>query len=89
MAATAATRADAAHCAGLLARAAIASAHARLTARGEWALNEKGIVGRAGLADAAALLTALGSEPEELRRAVTAMRELLAPSFAGLPDAGA
>ena len=88
MAAAAAARADAGHCAGLLARAAIASAHARLAARGEWALNEKGIVGRAGLAEAGALLAALGSEPQELRRAVAAMRELLAPSFAGLPESG-
>jgi hypothetical protein len=38
---------------GLLARAVLATAHARLAERGVWALNEKGIVARAGLDDAA------------------------------------
>jgi len=49
LAETAEARDDATYCAGLLARATIAEAHARLAARGEWALNEKGIVARAGL----------------------------------------
>lgn len=38
---------DVISCAGLLAKAAIASAQAVLAGRGEWALNEKGIVERA------------------------------------------
>jgi predicted nucleotidyltransferase len=49
LAETAEARGDQTYLAGLLARATIAEAHARLAARGEWALNEKGIVERAGL----------------------------------------
>jgi len=49
LAETAHARGDATYCAGLLARAVISEAHARLAERGEWALNEKGIVERAGL----------------------------------------
>ena len=49
LAETAQARGDAIYCAGLLAKAAISEAHARLAERGEWALNEKGIVERAGL----------------------------------------
>jgi predicted nucleotidyltransferase len=69
-----ARRGDAAYCTGLLARAAIATAHARLAERGEWALNEKGIVERAGLGETNELLAA----PGELPRAVDSMRSLLA-----------
>jgi hypothetical protein len=39
-----AARGDAAVCAGLLSRAVLAMAHARLAARGTWALNEKGLL---------------------------------------------
>jgi hypothetical protein len=39
-----------------LAQAVLATAHARLTAAGEWVLNEKGLVTRAGLDDAAGIL---------------------------------
>jgi hypothetical protein len=45
----AAARGDETYRSGLLAKAAIASAHARLAERGEWALNEKGIVDRVRL----------------------------------------
>jgi predicted nucleotidyltransferase len=55
-----ARRGDTVHCAGLLAQAAMAAAHARLVQRGEWALNEKGIVARAGLAEAGDVLADLG-----------------------------
>src|SRR4051812_48916661 len=47
----AAARGDATYHSGLLAKAAIARAHARLAERGEWALNEKGIVERARLGE--------------------------------------
>jgi hypothetical protein len=40
---------DLAGCAGLLAKAAVAAAQARLAERGEWAVREGGIVRRAGL----------------------------------------
>jgi hypothetical protein len=74
VAAAAASSGDAVHCAGLLAKAAIATAHARLTERGEWALNEKGIVRRAGLGQAEAILSAVGRREVELAQAVTRMR---------------
>jgi hypothetical protein len=49
MAEKAEKRGDLTYRAGLVAKAAIAVAHARLAERGEWALNEKGIAARAGL----------------------------------------
>jgi hypothetical protein len=68
-------------CAGMLARAALAVAHARLAARREWALNEKRLIERAGLADVQPLLAAphdvgamaeaLGVEPLRTRGQVT------------------
>ena len=63
--------------AGLLARALIAAAHARLAAQGRWALNEKGIVRRAGLNDGADILAAIGSTPRRLAASVARMRDLL------------
>jgi predicted nucleotidyltransferase len=74
LAESAAGRADATSCAGLLAKAAIAAAQARLAERGEWALNEKGIVRRAGLGQAETLLAAVGSRPLDLAHSVTRMR---------------
>jgi hypothetical protein len=76
--ASAAARADVAHCAGLLAKAAIAAAQARLAERGEWELNERGIVARAGLPRrAVSVLAAPGDRPFELERSVSAMRVAL------------
>lgn len=72
-----ARRGDAVTVAGLLARALIAYAQARLAARGAWVLNEKGIVERAGLEEAADVLTAVGWTPRRLEASVTRMRELL------------
>ena len=63
--------------AGLLARALIAFAQARLAARGAWVLNEKGIVERAGLEEAADVLTAVGWTKHRLEASVARMRELL------------
>jgi hypothetical protein len=68
---------DVAGCAGLLAKAAIAVAQARLAARGEWALNEKGIVRRAGLAEAANILAAPGRSSDELAHSVLCMKAAL------------
>jgi predicted nucleotidyltransferase len=75
---TAAERHDIVSCAGLLAKAAVEAAQARLAENGEWALNEKGIVRRAQLgARVEAILAAPGDRAFELARAVTAMRAAL------------
>jgi predicted nucleotidyltransferase len=70
-------RGDVAACAGLLARAVMASAHARLASHGTWVLNEKGLVSRAGLDEAAEILAAAGSTPQRLQGSVAKMRHLL------------
>jgi predicted nucleotidyltransferase len=72
-----AARGEVAPVAGLLARAVIASAHARLAARGAWALNEKGIIARASLEEAGEILTAVGWTPKRLEASVARMREVL------------
>lgn len=61
-------------CVGMLARAALQTAHGLLASRGEWVLNEKGLLRRASLE---AVTTAVMGEPS-LRRAVTEARRLLA-----------
>ena len=72
-----ASRGDVAGCVGLLAKAAIATAQARLAEQGEWALGEGGIVRRAGLARAETILAATGDRPLDLERAVSRMRVAL------------
>ncbi|MCA9863760.1 MAG: nucleotidyltransferase domain-containing protein [Thermomicrobiales bacterium] len=72
-----ARRGDATGVAGLLARAVLASAHARLASRGAWALNEKGIIARAGLEEAGEILTAVGWTPRRLEDAIAHMRDAL------------
>jgi hypothetical protein len=72
-----ASRGDVAGCVGLLAKAAVAAAQARLAERGEWALGERGIVRRAGLGRAEAILAATGDRPLDLKRAVFRMRVAL------------
>jgi hypothetical protein len=72
-----APRGDVAGCAGLLAKAAVAAAQARLAKRGEWAVSEGGIVRRAGLGRAEAILAATGDRPLDLERAVFRMRVAL------------
>jgi predicted nucleotidyltransferase len=72
-----AARGDAAGCAGLLARAVMAAAHARLAARGAWALNEKGLTARAGLDDAAEILAAVGRTPPRLHESAARIRQIL------------
>jgi hypothetical protein len=72
-----ASRGDVAGCAGLLAKATVATAQARLAERGEWVLSEAGIVRRAGLDRTQAILAATGERPFELGRAVTRMRVAL------------
>jgi predicted nucleotidyltransferase len=64
-------------CAGSLARAVMAMAHARLARRGVWALNEKRIVELADLAGAEEILARLGKGPEELMETTGRMRQLL------------
>jgi predicted nucleotidyltransferase len=72
-----AARGDVAGCAGLLVRAVMAAAHARLASQGTWVLNEKGLVSRAGLDKAAEILTAVGQTPQRLQDSVARMRHLL------------
>lgn len=76
----AADRGDLAPCVGLLVRAAIAEAQARLAAAGEWALNEKGILRRAELGDLEPTLALVGLRPSELTRSVARVRAELARS---------
>jgi hypothetical protein len=73
-----ASRGDVAGCAGLLAKATVATAQARLAGRGEWVLDEGGIVRQAGLGRTYAILAATGDRPLDLERAVTRMRIALA-----------
>jgi hypothetical protein len=68
-----APRGDVAGCVGLLAKAAVAAAQARLAERGEWAVSEGGIVRRAGLGQTEAILAATGDRPLDLERAVFRM----------------
>ena len=65
-------------CAGLLAKAAIAVARARLAERGEWVFNEKKILTRANVLRVEAVLAdGVGASSEELGRAVSQTRALL------------
>jgi hypothetical protein len=84
-----ASRGDVAGCVGLLTKAAVAAAQARLAERGEWALGELGIVRRAGLGRAEAILAATGDRPLDLERAVTRMRVALGLTAGGMTVAGA
>jgi predicted nucleotidyltransferase len=70
-------RGDTAACSGLLARAVIAMAHARLAGQGAWVLNEKGLAARAGLDTAATILAAVGGTPQQLQESVARIRHLL------------
>jgi hypothetical protein len=70
-----AKRNDVAGCVGLLAQATIATAHARLAARAEWAINEKGIVERAGLSEAQNALAGAGLS--DLLDATVGVRRML------------
>ena len=62
--------ADAVACTGMLAGAILSAAHARLTSRREWVLNEKRLVERAGLARVQRHLGAAGTTRETLRATV-------------------
>ena len=76
---TLAGRGDVGPCVGLLAKAAIAAAQARLAERGEWALTEKGIIRRAGLSRRVeSILAAPGDRAFELERSAELMRVALA-----------
>jgi hypothetical protein len=73
----AAPRGDVAVCGGLLTKAVVAVAHARLAERGEWTLTEARIVRRAGLGRTVAILAATGDRPLDLERSVARMRVAL------------
>lgn len=81
-----AARGEAAIVAGLLARAIVSVAHARLAARGVWVLNEKTIVKQAGLDDAAEVLTAVGWTSARLQASVHAVRQTLRLDLAERPS---
>jgi hypothetical protein len=68
---------DVAGCAGLLAKAAIAAAQARLAEREEWVLGEGRIVRRAGLGWPSRFWPATGDRPLDLERAVSRTRVAL------------
>lgn len=64
-------------CAGSLARAVLAVAHARLAQRSIWVLNEKRMVQLADLAKADEILARIGHGPEELKETTAQIRRLL------------
>lgn len=66
------------NCAGALAKVALQCAHARLAARGEWALNEKRMVASAGLSGLYPVFARLGSSTGELERAIDAVADVYA-----------
>ena len=66
-------RGDAVGCTGLLARAVMTAAHARLAGHGTWVLNEKDLVSRAGLDEATEILAAVGQTPQCLQDSVARM----------------
>jgi hypothetical protein len=68
-----AERGDAAACLANLGQALLAEAQARLAARREWALNEKGLLAHAGLEQLGAVLT--GTQPTHLAATVKAVRD--------------
>ncbi|MBA8824717.1 hypothetical protein FHX42_002064 [Saccharopolyspora lacisalsi] len=68
---------DGACCTGMLVRAVLCSAHARMAARREWVLNEKYLVDRAELAHTRPLLTQPGTTSDELAATVTAASRAL------------
>jgi hypothetical protein len=74
-----ARRADATACAGNLAVAVLATAHARLTARGEWYLNEKDLIARARLDAMQPILRVLGDDLLDTVARVTAVVEASMP----------
>jgi hypothetical protein len=84
-----ASRGDVAGCSGLLAKAAVATAEARLAERGEWVLGEGGIVRRAGLGRTETILASIGDRPFDLERAVSRMRVALGLTSAGTTVPGA
>ncbi len=62
---------------GMLAKAVLCAAHARLVERREWALNEKYLVDRAGLGGTQSLLSRPGATSAELTATVAGLSEAL------------
>jgi hypothetical protein len=60
---------------GLLAKAVLAEAHARLAASGTWSVNEKGLAGRGGLGDTAATIGGSAVSVGALELAIDDLRE--------------
>ena len=77
-----ATTADRTACMGMLARAAMQTAHGILASRGQWALNEKRLIDRAGLSAAHQII---GTASTDAPAAVDQMHTLLdSPSLTEL-----
>lgn len=72
--------------AGALATAAMAVAHAVLSARGEWTTNEKRLLQRAGLRDIDAIVAGLRPEPAALEQAITEVEGLFQTAVRGNPS---
>ncbi|GIF78228.1 nucleotidyltransferase domain-containing protein [Asanoa siamensis] len=75
-----APRAHATEVAGLLATAALQSAHAILASRGEWTTNEKRLLDRAGLRAVDTIIATLTPEPTTLDDAITEVEALVTSS---------
>ncbi|GAB3490026.1 nucleotidyltransferase domain-containing protein [Nocardiopsis coralliicola] len=69
--------ADVANCLGMLSRAILCEAHARVAEQGLWALNEKRLIADAGLQRVQAALSAPGASAGSLTATVDAIEELL------------
>ncbi|MEU4311994.1 nucleotidyltransferase domain-containing protein [Nocardia sp. NPDC024068] len=78
-----AARGRVAETAGLLATAAMQTAHAILAARGEWVTNEKRLLERAGLRGLDAIIGGSAADPELLIRQVDAARALFGEADSG------
>jgi hypothetical protein len=68
---------DVVACAGTLAHAVLCAAHARVVARGAWALGEKRLVADAGFEGVAARMAAPGESAAALRATVAAVAEAI------------
>ena len=68
---------DVANCLGMLSRAVLCEAHARVAKQKQWALNEKRLIADAGLQRVHAALSAPGTSASNLAATVDSIEELL------------
>ncbi|MFE3459627.1 nucleotidyltransferase domain-containing protein [Nocardiopsis aegyptia] len=67
-----------AQCAGLVAQAAVQTAHAVLAERGEWVTNDKALLARAGLTEIDLVVAGMTADPQDLVLAVAETGRILA-----------